>query len=355
MRVMGNEGVRSETIQISRFSTETLSASDRFDVWRSSISVLFEIEPGAGRPGDFKAGIAASHLGSLLFAETAATGHQFSRSLRKTIADGIDHYVLQLYCEGGARARFGDLEQTVRPGDLFLFDLAKQSVFDCDDFRNLSLIVPRALLESRVPGIESLHGCRLPAALPLVRLLKQNLLAMREIVGDCPASHAGPVAEMLHELTARCLSTLDREIYGGGPTSKAALMTAIRRFVEIRLADPNLDWTAVCAEFRLSRSYLYELFVPLGGVAHYIQQRRLMRSLSDLQAASGHRRKIAQVAFTYGFTSESHFSRTFRKAFGMTPSEARVLPPGTTAPSPSARHAEYEEWVRVMASAAGAY
>jgi len=36
-------------------------------------------------------------------------------------------------------------------------------------------------------------------------------------------------------------------------------------------------------------------------------------------------RKIFEIAYEWGFGSEAHFSRAFRKTFGMTPRETRSI------------------------------
>ncbi|WAP71367.1 AraC family transcriptional regulator [Jiella pelagia] len=74
----------------------------------------------------------------------------------------------------------------------------------------------------------------------------------------------------------------------------------------------------------LSRSTLYRLFEPFGGVAAYILERRLeqaYRALGD----SRDLRLIGTIAHGLGFAGESQFSRSFRQRFGRTPSEVRRL------------------------------
>jgi AraC-like DNA-binding protein len=70
----------------------------------------------------------------------------------------------------------------------------------------------------------------------------------------------------------------------------------------------------------VSRSALYRLFSGSGGVSRYIQRARLdlaWTSLSD----PAHPRRVSEVAFGCGFSSEAHFCRAFRRAFGVTPGQ----------------------------------
>jgi AraC family transcriptional activator of tynA and feaB len=50
----------------------------------------------------------------------------------------------------------------------------------------------------------------------------------------------------------------------------------------------------------------------------------------ELETQAG--KTITDVAFSWGFSSSSHFSRTFRKYFGFVPSAIHKAPHGTLAP-----------------------
>ncbi|MBF0334319.1 MAG: helix-turn-helix domain-containing protein, partial [Alphaproteobacteria bacterium] len=279
-------------------------------------------------------------------------GHLFSRDPHRLARDGIDHFVLQLYRKGRALAGFGERRVALGAGDLFLFDLAQPSDFRCADFANSSVILPRAFLDGRLQGLEALHGHVLPDDMPLVRLLRQTILALPAIVRDCAESEAGPLADAVCELAVRCLGSLGEPFRGGVDARNTVTLQAIKRLIETRLGDPGFGSAEICATFRLSRSHLYAMFAPMGGVARHIMDRRLRRSAFELQTATGRRRKIAGIAFEHGFTSESHFCRCFRRAFGCSPSEARALRPGTLVGGPDIGQREYEAWVTQLGGAA---
>lgn len=73
----------------------------------------------------------------------------------------------------------------------------------------------------------------------------------------------------------------------------------------------------------MSRSQLYRLLEGEGGVAHYIQRRRLSESFSMLCDASNSL-PIGKVAELLCFADGSSFSRAFRREFGMSPSDVRA-------------------------------
>jgi AraC-like DNA-binding protein len=120
------------------------------------------------------------------------------------------------------------------------------------------------------------------------------------------------------------------------------------------LADSNLDPDIVAEGTGMSRSQLYRLFAPAGGVAEYIREQRLRRCLADLMSVAHAHRQIADIAYSWGFTDPTYFAKAFKQRFGRTPSEARE------ASSTQARRERgelgdvvgdrlYEEWIAGLA------
>ena len=73
-----------------------------------------------------------------------------------------------------------------------------------------------------------------------------------------------------------------------------------------------------------SRSQLYRAFEPVGGVATAIQEERLKAAWRALSKDAG-TRSVREIAETVGMFDPSSFSRTFRRTFGMTPTEWRSM------------------------------
>ncbi len=65
-------------------------------------------------------------------------------------------------------------------------------------------------------------------------------------------------------------------------------------------------------------------------VSDYIWRARLQHCRQELETHTG--KRITDVAFAWGFSSSSHFSRVFRKYFGIVPS---AIKGGTVAGPPA--------------------
>lgn len=108
----------------------------------------------------------------------------------------------------------------------------------------------------------------------------------------------------------------------------AALPVRVRKamaFIEKRLADPDLSAEQVAADQGVSRRYLDSLFTAAGAsVETWIWERRLQRAAAVLRVSTGMECNILQVALSHGFKTPSHFSRTFTRRFGRSPSAYRL-------------------------------
>lgn len=98
--------------------------------------------------------------------------------------------------------------------------------------------------------------------------------------------------------------------------------TFMRRVREIMLADmgnENLDIQHICDQMSMSRTQLYRKFRSLTNrtVTEYLRSLRLHRAQELL---TGHRLTVAEAAYKTGFRNVSHFSRVYKREFGVNPS-----------------------------------
>lgn len=98
-----------------------------------------------------------------------------------------------------------------------------------------------------------------------------------------------------------------------------AFMSKVREIMLARLSDENLDIQHICDHMSMSRTQLYRKFRSLTNmtVTEYLRSLRLHRAHELL---SGHRVTVAEAAYRTGFRNVSHFSRVYKRKFGVNPS-----------------------------------
>jgi len=341
------------------FSTGHLRSPDQFDGWRDSISVVFDVAPLAGRRAEdgFAASVRAHHLGALVVTQVDFDGQRFLRDKRRAVADGLDHYLVQLYAAGGLVGTAGDRERVLRAGDVQILDLGRPSATEARASATIAIVVPRDTLRQALPAAGDLHGLVLRGDGSAGGLLADYMRALAARADTIAAADAAAIARATTGMIAACFHATAETRARARTQIEATTLERIQRHIAANLGAPGLHAEALCAAFRISRSQLYRLFEPLGGVAAYIQEQRLVRAHAELSDPAHARRRIFEIAFDGGFASEAHFSRVFRRAFGLSPSEARArardLPAilGRPASNDATPGGGYEEWIRGLRQA----
>ncbi|MGZ8242893.1 AraC-like ligand-binding domain-containing protein [Methylomagnum sp.] len=339
---------RLGAVPITHLDLADLPEAERFAVWKESISVIFDVTLAADageRP--FTTQLTTCHLGSLLIANTVSPRQAFKRPPQLIARDGLDHFLVQVFRQGRNAGRFGKSHLDARPGDVMLMDLAQPLETRTGDQDSLTLVVPRRLFEQRHKSPERLHGRVLPKESPLGRLLGEHLRTLWRAAPTASAAEANIMAEGVAGLAVTYFGQLAPP--GEAPDIDAALLLTMRQYIASHLADRQLGPEGLVARFQISRAQAYRLFQPFGGVGRYIQAQRLAWCRAELAKPANRNRRVIDIAQTAGFASESHFSRAFREAFGISPSEWRdgLRPDAPLAPEVTGLvDRRYEGWLR---------
>lgn len=108
-------------------------------------------------------------------------------------------------------------------------------------------------------------------------------------------------------------------------TRRTTLRARINAYIDRHLTDPALGPKTVAAHHHISVRALHQLFQgEPESVAATIRHRRLERCHADLTDPRLHHRTIGEIALYWGFQHSADFSRAFRRAYGVSPSEVRA-------------------------------
>lgn len=296
-----------------------------FDLLRIGLSPLYEMDaPDTSARASFAAGMTSYHFADIGIANSWGAATNFERTPLTIARGGLDNICLLLYAQGGCGLTSEGHSAEVHPGDVCFLDMTRQSTLSAPRYRNLSLVLPRALLDPLVADIDGLHGRILQRSTSLNAMLASHLRALFNEAPILASKDAGAAAHGTAALVASFAgaSATGREMIEQA-SSSASLQTA-RRLIEANLREPDLGPEFVCQRLGMSRAKLYRLFEPIGGVGAYIQQRRLTRAYHALTDPAQANVYIGLVASQCGFGNASVFSRAFRQAFGISPTDLRA-------------------------------
>lgn len=341
------------TIPVTRLDLSQLPPAERFPAWQESIGVMFSADwSPSGPEAGFNAQVAAGHLGQLLIGEASSCAQRFNRTPSMIRRDGLDHCLLQVYLHGTTRGRWGAHRSSAsQVGDVLFLDLAQPFASSTQDFRNLNLVLPRSVLVPKLGAPERLHGCLLSRESVLGRVLGEHLQSLWLAANQATVADAQAMARGLVELIGAYYRDSPVRALQGHPQVALALRESIRSYIERHLGQGDLSPEQLAVQFHISRSHLFALFKPLGGVAGYIRRRRLVRAYALLsQPQPGC--QVTGVSLAVGFVNAAHFSRAFREAFGLSPrevlEEGRQCIPHATSAAPLNLDRRYEHWLREL-------
>ncbi|MHB0774248.1 helix-turn-helix domain-containing protein [Halomonas sp. WWR20] len=109
-------------------------------------------------------------------------------------------------------------------------------------------------------------------------------------------------------------------------SKKASLRTQIISFIENNLSDPDLSIDIMANAFNCSKRNLHKVFSDNGHTIHaYILRRRLECCRDEIvDLSSGTSCYITEIAYKWGFNNPSHFSKSFKNEYGLSPREYRL-------------------------------
>ncbi len=300
--------------------------AQRFEAWRHAMGSLIDVHP-VGAADAFQGAVRAYAVpldgaahSCIVFSDCRSSGVELDRNSARIGRDGLGHYVFQVLSTGGAsRQQVRGRDCHTGPGGLVALDMRQPFHITRADYHALALFVPRCVVEAQVPDPELLHGQVVPAHAPLAGLARDYLRLLAQRVASLPAQQLQAALQAALQLV---LAAFDAGAQGDGarhPRRADALLDKARACIDAHLERPELDADFLATQLCVSRSALYRLFAPYGGVMAYLRARRLRHALVALQQRRGG--TVTSLAHDLGFGSASDFSRAFRRRYGTSPSQ----------------------------------
>lgn len=306
---------RGDQIGAERVDETCIDPSDLYDAWREATAPVFQTH-ASGDTGRYRAEIEAYNLDGVLFTRVRFGASMFQRTEAMLKRDAGDCITVQHYVRGGQRGRVGEHELVMGPDRISIQDFAVPYQSRAEDSEVLGVTIAR----DRVTQASSM-GARHPLT-SLPRGSAQGALLASamdtiwtQLVEGTVVSPAPVAAGFLG---------LFNGLFEGFPEETAderGVQAAMEAYLRDRLDDPSLGVVDLQREFSWSRSAIYRLFEPHGGVAAYIRTQRLLRCHAVLARPHRSPETIAQVASRFGFVDASQFTRAFRREFDIAPSQ----------------------------------
>lgn len=307
------------------FSTESLEPEARFEAFRDTlVRRLFQLELINRSDGPYF-GVANLYLGgAAAFGQVHGGMAEFFRSpqLARRCEEGA---AVLLTRSGQMYAEQGDIQCMLGPGEGIIFDDVRARAGRCMVQSDTWVVqVPDVLLRTLRPRAGGNATTRLPRDAHLTRMMMGVLEAHHRLGGMVSPEVAASTAQYLADLVALALGTDDANV-AEGRGLRAARLQAVLDDICHHYLDIDVSAASVAQRIGVTPRYVHQLLEDTGKTfSDHVLDHRLTLARRLIQEPQANVRKIADVAFSCGFNDLSYFNRTFRRRFGMTPSDLRA-------------------------------
>ncbi len=188
-----------------------------------------------------------------------------------------------------------------------------------------SLFIDRKALLDLSPNAEDKIARPMDANAGVVSMLQQYYDLVIAHAPHLDAAARNAASQHLLDLVVLALGAGPDQLEIAGARGLAmARLESIKADVLARLGNSNLSLDDVARRNRLSVRYIQLLFERDGGTfSAFLLEHRLRLGARLLRDRMHRARKVSDIAHLAGFNEVSYFHRTFRRRFGMTPSDMR--------------------------------
>jgi AraC-like DNA-binding protein len=276
---------------------------------------------------DLRAQILTGHMGTVQVTKVSAPPLKAFRTKKLIRASDPELFKLEVPVRGSTVFTQGDREAALSPGDSTLLDLSRpcQLVDRGDKHGLVAVKFPHPALPLRHDELSRLTAVPISGRDGLGAAISSLARHVARHLDDHDPTEGTRLTTALMDLLSVALAErLDRTATLTPSTRRRALLARVQAFIDNRLADPGLSPSAIAAAHHISLRYLYKLFesheTSVGG---WIRERRLERCRRDLADPTLEDWPASAIAARWGLTDPAHFSRAFRAAYGLPPSEYR--------------------------------
>ncbi|AUI50972.1 hypothetical protein AC20117_09230 [Arthrobacter crystallopoietes] len=268
----------------------------------------------------------AAGRGRVFCYEVTAPEHTIERTpeLIKESAVG-EYYKVSLMLQGESMVMQDSREAVLRQGDIAIYDTTRPySLLSSEGARTAIVMFPREMIALPPELVGQLTAVRFDRSQGLAAsvspFMTQLMMQLDQFARPGGSRLPHNIVDLLGTMLVSELDLAPTETSHG-----SQLLRQIMSYIEDNLSVPDLRPGTIAAAHFISPRYLQMLFQRNGvTVSSWIRERRLERCHRDLADPSHASDSVTALAARWGFLEPAHFSRTYKKRFGVSPRETRV-------------------------------
>lgn len=256
-------------------------------------------------------------IGTTFISQNAGGRTAGCRRIDYRLRRGASIIGLGIVVEGGGK--FIEENQTIscRKGDVWVVNGRNPLNFTVDNWsRTFVLIMPADSFEMALHSALPTNVAKFSACSSLGAVVSAFMASLAENMENFDDRAAEAGIRMAKDVIASAMDANAPTLEDG---RKSSLYDRILDYIDRRIHHMDLTPDAISSAHGLSRRALDRLFSNNDvSVAGYIRERRLLHCREELNRLDGGR-SLVEIAHRWGFSDSAHFSRSFKKRFGLPP------------------------------------
>ncbi|MTI54735.1 helix-turn-helix domain-containing protein [Geosporobacter ferrireducens] len=293
----------------------------QFEAWRSALSDShlkwsLDKSPSTGFSGEIK----MRHLGGIRLLYCACDTCNGKRTPSEINKSEGEYFGLLYIYEGSEIVFHENQASKLEKNSFTLWDSTKPIEFKLlSKIKKVTLLVPQDRLRAQFPQVDNYIGKNLDCSKGLGAVTASHIAALGSEANAIDNGSGDLVVDLTLELITTCLQGNTHQAMS---KAKQELFDSIIKFIQKNLEFSELGPCFIANEFNISTRYLHSLFAEKGiSMGHWIRDKRLEQCRRQLVHVGRYKTSITDIAFQWGFNDSAHFSKVFKKKYGITPSE----------------------------------
>ncbi len=308
-------------------STAECDESERFDYWRDAVCDEFvKLECDRLEDSVFNAELRGGvGVAELAFSEVYSDPQIVRRSKQLISKSTEADFLISFQLESQGLVRQDGREALLNPGSFALYDSTRPYSLTFEKrFRQFVIQMPNSVLSRHLMNPEQYTAIPISGTSGLGAVLGNFVFSLVKEL-DCLPEAAEDLSDNLVNMIAMAFSSsVLLEERSNASAVQDSLRRRIRQYIDNNLCNAKLNNSAIATAMGISDRYLHKLFQDESETIHALITGKRLEKAKELltcEAYAGY--TIERIAYSVGFVDSAHFSKTFKKHYGSSPSAFR--------------------------------
>jgi AraC-like DNA-binding protein len=305
--------------QLGVVSTNDVRPSEKFGLWKDTLwQLMGRLRSEASGDDSFAGRIEHCDIGDLRICRIIARRHRVVRKLEGR-HDNQDLLKVAVQLKGASYFEQNNRSVLLSPGSWSIYDTTRPyTVSSMGNVELLTLLIPRARIVTHRLNLNDLIVRRFSGETGLGKLAYQFMTTAFAEITNVNPEHEWEIVGAISQLIRLAML----EVAGEQPdlSVREKWRERIKAYIDEHLRDPGLSLDQIALVMNCSKRYVHKIFESEGtSPAEYIWRMRLCRCREELRDPASANKSITEIAYSWGFSSSAHFSRTFKDVFHVCP------------------------------------